>query len=561
MIFNGFQKSDSETIDIDSIIQERNTHHAKSFCRLNVSDVVGPILITRNPTSRCLIWKLLFCVYHGDQSDDQINRLASTWLALKLMGRGSKMYDVDLIISSTKVSIWKKRMLLTDSDDHSESFCFSVVREVNFGQSNESFSDVTMNGTNAIVYLIPEGVPWEIQRIHLQQLITSIPTGSNLPLLILCHHSEEEHDDTGDIICRLGIENFNKQDDTRICNISVIFLLSFTPGKLGRFLSDDNLRGGLQWLANKSSLQPRIRLLKIRELVLNHLSQSLSSVSDPNICISMFNEALDQTILDIQNAAFSNPNHWPCSEINLIDNSDIRRILFTYLPEVDWSSVDKIHTIMACLQSCKFPRFGDTSWLNKDSFMGKLISNQKLRLEEELIRYLTETAKVIGGGDLAAKEACLMVQRCAFLQVRDTHYYRIVPVWTAIFQRMFNWYLVRLATSPECSSAYVLEDVAVKMSPRQNQSQSLSAVCLDEMVEIGCSFLSAPKEQKSPTVVELLDDSSQIEEEPEKESGKIDSLKNGDNDGSNCGRDKLSLLLEKCNRLLDINQEKLSIFF
>jgi len=368
------------------------------------------------------------------------------------------------------------------------------------------------------------------------------------------------------IICRLGIEDFDKQGDMRICNISTIFLLSSTPGKFGRFLSDDNLRGGLQWLANKSSLQPRLRLLKIRELVLNHLGQSLSPVSDPNICIGMFNDALDQTIMDIQNAASSNLNNWPCSEINLIDNSDLRRILLSSLPEVDWSSADKIHVIMASLQSCKLPRFSDISWLNKDSFMGKLIPNQKLRLEEELIRYLTETTKIIGG-DLAAKEAYLMVQRCAFLQVRDTYYYRIVPVWTTIFQRIFNWNLVRLSTNRECSSAYVLEDVAVKLSPRQNQSQTLSTVCLDEMVEIGCSFSSAPQIQKNPTVVELFDDytimdSKRTEDEPQKENGKIHSLKNGDNGGSNdCGQDKLSLLLEKCNRLLDINQEKLSIFF
>ncbi|ONM59249.1 hypothetical protein ZEAMMB73_Zm00001d022000 [Zea mays] len=107
-----------EELDIGHAFKERQARKQRSWSRLNVSELSGPILNENNPDARCLCWMLLVLVPPGMES--QTNSFVSKWLLRKLMGYGTGY--IGLVVSSAGLSIW------TEWISFPNACCLSVVR-------------------------------------------------------------------------------------------------------------------------------------------------------------------------------------------------------------------------------------------------------------------------------------------------------------------------------------------------------------------------------------------------------------------------------------------------
>ncbi|KAJ8766396.1 hypothetical protein K2173_022455 [Erythroxylum novogranatense] len=592
--------------DIDSAMRERYEKHERSWSRLNVSDAVLDILGRRNPDARCLCWKLILFTQINSlkgeevrQTNGALHGAAGTWLSSKLIPTREDDCDDnnDLLISSPGLSIWRKKVL-RQSDEHL-TCCLTVVKDVKYDNLNESAS-----GASAIVFLMSETTPWDLQRNQLYNLIMSIPSGSALPLLVLSGSYYKEISDSSSIIVReLGLHYI---DQSRVSSFSIVFLLEDSQIESSdRFFSDKKLREGLQWLASESPLQPDLRCTRVRELILSHLNPSLdvlekTSVYEvgPDHCVTAFNEALKWSMDEISTASNSYSTGWPCPEIALLDDlyQDHRELNWC-LPHMGWSSSASIEPLLCALNSCKLPTFADTtSWLHKRANLDNEIEAQVLVLEDCLVTYLTESSGIMGL-PLAKTEAHLMLQRSVRLELRDTTYY-IVPKWVLIFRRIFNWRMSNLSSGP-FSTAYVLKTYHVEPnSPILDSSvlegcsstSYLGQPSLDEVINASIPIprvrenIQYDFEAFQPVLstvsnddVEVYANANGMEEDKWTSAptcyavaGKFDCLTEALNTPCTeitvSGKatkeaDDLSKLLEQCNILQNSIQQKLSIYF
>ncbi|XP_045800631.1 SAC3 family protein B-like isoform X2 [Trifolium pratense] len=563
-----------DKFDIDTTMRERYEKQENSRSRLNVSNIVGDTLGRRNPDAKCLCWKIILCT---QMSSTHEMGTAGLWLTSKLMPSS----DDDVMISSPGLVIWRK--WIPSQSDIDPTCCLSVLRDTAVGSQDE-----VVSGASGILFLVSESISWNHQRVHLHNLLMSIPSGACLPLLILC---DSYNNSSSVIFNELGLQDIDK---LRVSSFLLVFLRENQQRKhMDGFFSDTRLREGLQWLAGESPSQPNLQCVKIRELVHTHIS-SFSGVQDiisnsklgPNDCISLFNKALDCSIQEIVAAVNSNPVGWPCPEIGLLGKSyDEDRVIKCYLPTLGWSSNVKAQPIIHALQNCKLPTFtDDLSWLARGSKLRQEIENQKTQLENFLIQYLTHTGNMMGIS-LAAKEAHVITQRCARLELCGTSY-RVVPHWGMIFRRIFNWRLIGLSSRGEVSSAYISEchhNVALQnvgtvacLSPPYYPD-----ISLDEMISLSCDFPLANDGRPRPEALQRLpqmdfDDETtnsrdaernlRLDELPSMTTASMYDINNAKSEAlmsrqPNKEADKLSKLLEQCNLLQDGIDKKLFVYF
>ncbi|XP_015573320.1 SAC3 family protein B isoform X3 [Ricinus communis] len=599
------QLSTINEFDVEHVMRERNERYEQSWSRLNVSDVTADILGKRNPGVRCLCWKIVLLSQMNNQGDklsqgSQVMHVSvGPWLLSKLMP-SRKDDDDDLLISSSGLSIWKKWVPSQSDDDL--TCCLSVVRDVSYDL------DETIEGASAIVFLVSESIPWNVQKAHLQKLLMSIPSGSSLPLLVLCGSYDKEVSDPYDTILReLDLYDIDK---SRVGSFLVVFLIGEQERQwLDGFFSDVRLREGLQWLASESPLQPDIHCINSRGLILTYLNASmdvLEKMNDrevgPNHCISTFNEALNWSLGEIAAAASSNPINWPCPEIALLPEScDEDKVVKRYLPSIGWSSATRIEPLLSAFRESKLPSFSEAvSWLDKGANSGDEIEDLRSQLENCLIEYLTESSGMMTF-NLAIKEAYVMLQKSVRLELHESSYY-IAPKWISIFRRIFNWRLTSLCKGT-FSSAYILMHQHIDPPERIPDESELGKIVsspyltwpsLDEII-VGCTTPLIPISgrpqleafQPSPRTVsngdvrwanntnELMEDertSAQIasgsanEIVSESANRGIRGLDASGTEVMVAARttketDKLSKLLEQCNLLQNSIDEKLFIYF
>ncbi|KAL3508010.1 hypothetical protein ACH5RR_033392 [Cinchona calisaya] len=593
------QSRSSGDFNIDWIMSKRHEIREKSWSRLNVSEVVEAELSGRNPDSKCLCWKILLLTEDSSCSEDlgrrkEISDLgAGPWLLSKLLPtRDENDYSADLPISSPGTSIWKKWF---PSRSGSELICcLTVIRNAKLENQNEAL----VAGASAIVFLVADSIPWELQRNRLHNVLLALPSGSSLPLLILSG-SCKDNLDSSSIIKELRLHDIDK---SRLSKFSVAFLKNQQREQINGFFSDEQLREGLKWLASESPSQPELRCMKTRELVLFHLNSSLEVLDDmdthevgPNQCISAFNDALDQSLRKVTAAVHANPNCWPCPEICLLEeSSDEYKAISRYLPSLGWSSAARVEPLVHALSESKLPPFeDDISWLYRGSNKGNNIEEQRLQLENCLIKYFTDTSQMMGL-PLASKEAGIMLQKFAQLQLNNSAYC-IIPKWAMIFQRVFHWRLMNLSNDA-FSSTYVLvqDDVSLATSESTVKTEAsmplpyLVRPSLDEMVAIGyyhpteemlhfdygasqpCStvYYSDSRELPKMTTNDNMEDEGRNVVQSDMLGAKQDKAIDLNNGGGSAlaakatnEADKLSELLDKCNILQSMIQEKLSIYF
>ena len=587
----------TEELNIDSFARERFGKLGKSWARLNVSELVAPILTTRNPDAKCISWKLVFLV-HANGTESQTYNLALRWLHSKIMGSDVGMDD-ELLVSLPGLSMWKK---WTDTQSNpSQVCCLSILRETSLGANQPVCEDDLIAGSSSLLFLASGSISWDIQRVQLHKLLMSIPSGASLPLLILYTDPYEENiaDPSVIVIDRLGL---HEADKTKISSLAVIFLYGSSRAEPANSFFDDNqLKEGIQWLANHSPLQPVLHLVNTHELALSHVRHSIAALENlkaaeigPNHCISAFNEALDRSAEEIIAAASANRIHWPCPEISLLEDSSEERLAAEmYLPSIGWSSARRIEPIISTIKGCRLSSFrSDMSWLNQGSSTVGDLQDLKLAIEECLVQYLTQSTRLLNS-DLAVKEATVMLQKGAGLELRGSCHY-IVPRWAVIFRRIYNWQLMRLKRK-ELSEAYILartdeepvtsngshagsKDLEIDFVSEEEGYQPLHPVqtdiSLDELVEISCNVPFT--EQAAPALkpsLGILQQRSSLSETNISESGEglgefacdvSPTLNRSEQNPSPVSRkvvSRLDIVYEKCTRKQDEIDERLYVFF
>ncbi|KAJ9536862.1 hypothetical protein OSB04_029595 [Centaurea solstitialis] len=483
--------------NLDRAMCERFDKQEQLWSTLNVSNLVADTLGERYQYPKCICWKLLFCSSNVNTERPEPGRKVfnldpDSWLRHKLMPENIADND-DLVASFPGLSIWKKW-------DYGKSFadwiCYlSVVKNVQFGNPLEE----TVLGANAVMFLTSQSISWGSQKIRLRDLVSSIPHGSCLPLLVLTCSEPSV------VVGNLGL---NEVDKSRICSYSVVPLVEINQ-KDG-FFSDNHLKKGLEWLASQSPLQPVVHRVKTHELVLTHLKfssdlQFHGCKTSPERCISAVNEAVEKSIREVTNAAKSNPVCWPCPEISLLTEPD-HGILEPYLPIIGWSSGTRIDPLVRALRNCKLPTVPkDVNWRPST---GTHVENQRLELDRFLLSYLTP----LMGPHLAQKEASLLVQNCVGLELNGSTYH-LAPNWLMIFRRVFNWQLMSLSNGP-FATAYILNhqkqryDSVFGSESLREESYNLALPSLDEMIEVsGCmpTGLESDSGSGSESELELKD--------------------------------------------------------
>ncbi|KAK9079988.1 hypothetical protein SSX86_001663 [Deinandra increscens subsp. villosa] len=517
--------------DINRVMRERYEKQELLWSRFNVSNVVAATLSERYKYPNCICWKLLFSSLDLEEPGNKVsNRDPASWLRYKLMPENISNHDDNLVASLPGLSIWKKWDYGKSSSDLT---ChLSVVRNL---QSDNLFEE-TVLGASAVMFLASEYISWKAQKIRLHNLVSLIPHACRLPLVIL---SGSHRSSPSTIVENLGL---NQVDKSKICSFSVVPIVQ--SKQIDGLFSDENLRKALEWLASESPVQPAVHCVKTRELVLTHLQFDAHKTS-PEKCISAINDALDETIKEICDAAKSNPASWPCPEISLLLN------LQSYLPSVGWSSASRIKDLVQALENCKLPN--DISWC---SLTGTDVSNQKIQLEHLLVTYLSP----LMGLPLAEKEASTLVQSCVGLELQGSTY-NLIPKWITIFRRIFSWQLTGLSNGA-FATAYVLEQHHDDGSRcfEDGLYNLLTSPSLDEMmrvmvrpsIESGYEDMEAAV-CKSPVEVEMVVNG---EEDPGAEE------KNDvEDDEQKLNERRLSRLLEQCNIVQDMIDNKLSIYF
>ncbi|KAJ4893011.1 SAC3/GANP/Nin1/mts3/eIF-3 p25 family [Raphanus sativus] len=508
--------------DIDQAMKRRFEEREKSWSRLNISDVVADILVERNPESKCIWWKVILCTQLKSvkASGQDTHAEASRWLSSKLIPHTEhSISDDNLVFSAPGVSVWNKRV--ASGSDSDFRCCLSVARDV---EADNDLREST-RGASAVIFLASEALPLNLQRTHLNQILGSVPNGSLLPLLVLISSSNGESlDPDTNLVSELGLHDIDK---SKIASFNIVSIANKSQkGHEVRFFSDSRLRDGLKWLAGNSPLQPNLHHVKPRELVLTHFSFSLEVLKkmpdhevDPNICISAFNDALERLKRNITSAAEANPIGWPGPETMLLDDGNRKEHIMVkrYLPNVDWSSAESIEQLNSVLENCKLPCFeDDLTWLTLGCASGAEIEDYTERLEGCLVEYLTQTSSLMGDS-LASKEARVMLQRNTRLELHNSSYYRIIPRWIGVFQRIINWRIMGVLDSSS-SSAYVLNsDLTMSASSSyyadkfssedaSYQSSRPNLPLLHEMVQVSCTPSKSsppPRNHKSQRDVQV----------------------------------------------------------
>ncbi|KAL8047802.1 hypothetical protein ABFX02_07G023600 [Erythranthe guttata] len=574
------QSGDFHTFNIDHVMSERHEIQERSWSVLNPSDVVAAKLIERNQDAKFLCWKLVLCSQEASVHKDNVG----SWLHSKLMP-GNNDGDGDLLVSSPGLAIWRNWISTQSGVD--PTCCLSVIKSIQFEDINKSIT-----GASAVLFVLSDHIPLEIQKKRLHDIVMSLPSGSRLPLLILSG-SRKDESNTSDIAYLLGLHNIDKQ---RVVMLDIVFLKDRDTKKMDGFFSDKHLREALEWLASESPPQIVLTETKTRELVLSHLNSTLGILEDtnthgvgPNNCISAFNEALDQSMKQMAAAAHANPIGWPCPEIDFLEKStDEYRAAVWYLPSIGWSSPSRTDMLISALNDLKLPVFeDDLSWLHRGLNIGDDIESLISRLENCLIGYLTETSKMMGV-DLAQKEAGIVLQKNTRLELHNTTYY-IIPKWASIFRRLFSWRLMNLNRG-EVSSVYTL---LLQQKSSEDDTESKSSrfppphvvhLSLDEMVEISGFHRELGSNQteheafQTRSLPPMAYDDAVIMEH--RETNSQDSLltsydhsiaEEENEDGVQVVHmtkaasinvtDKLTELLEKCNIVQNQIDKKLSFYF
>lgn len=592
------QPSNYGGFDIDHVMGKRHKKLVQSWSRINVSDVVASILSRRNTDAKCLCWKIIVCAPMNNLEGVKWAQrrqvaLPTAWLLSKLMPSRKDEGNNDLVISSPGLSIWRNWVASHSGADM--TCCLSVVKNTDFDNLDE-----TVSGASAVLFLASENIPWQHQKIQLQSLLSSIPAGSRLPLLILsCLYTEETPDSLSIMVNELGLHDIDK---SRISSFHVApLIVNHQMEHSDGFFSNEQLREGLKWLASESPLQPVLHWVKTRELVLSHLNSSLEVLerkndyeAGPNECVAAFNEALDWSLGKIAATAKENPAGWPCPEIGLLEESnDKLRMQKWYLPKTRWNSLEKIEPLMCALRDSKLPAFtDDISWVARGSYMGKEIKNQRLQLEDCLVRYMTQSSKMMRIAE-AMKEAYIMLQKSARLELKKT-FYCIVPNWVVIFRRIFNWRLMNLS-SGAFSMAYILE---CHIPPILRDDDTSGFECsvplpynidhpsLDEVIEVGCSYFfldgGHPTPEHSQHLPPMLSHGEvhaaipnvSVEEERDNQQDGNLAITTDESFGvedtgveivvgaeASKEAENLSKLLQQCNIMQNMLDKKLSVYF
>ncbi|GLJ39871.1 hypothetical protein SUGI_0815420 [Cryptomeria japonica] len=507
----GIQNLSMVELNIDQIVRERYNMHTRMWSKLDVPEVIGPILSQKNPQAMCLCWKLVLCSRIDDKSCTNSSQIVGQWLRFKMMGNDK----TDREQSSVSIS----EVATTERRDSNRLFCLSILRDVSFNVDRLENEEASL-GASGLLFLLVDKVHWDLERGRLQSLVGSVKPGSCLPLLILSSVNVEIS----------TIENqleLQKLDRMRIGSWSVILVTENEHDNAKGFLSDDCLRKGLLWLADHAPQQPNVYPSDVRNLVLESLEPYLNILLNanplevtPGYCIHAFNQALNETESDIVLAAQNSLPGWPAPEIKDLDVRVEGGYLESYMPKSGWNMGFNIDAIVHALRLCRLPELSSFD-LNPifcgvgSQEFGDEIQERKLTLQKYLYQYLCQISFANKGDLLTLKEADLMVQNHTACECINSRHV-IVPEWATIFRRIYNWQLMLLESEP-AAIVYVSRPRKIGLLVDELKQHLLSSVrqifmtsdrayqvtpSLNEMLESSCKVISrGPSSESSVQTV------------------------------------------------------------
>lgn len=500
----GIQNLSMGELNIDQIVRERCNMHTLMWSKLDVPEIIAPILSQKNPWAMCLCWKLVLCSRIDEESCTNSSQIVGQWLRSKMMGNDK----TDREQSSVSIS----EVAATEHNNTNRLFCLSIIRDVSFNVERLENEEASL-GASGLLFLLVDKVHWDLERGRLQSLVGSVKPGSCLPLLILSSVDVEVS----------TIENqleLQKLDRMRISGWSVILVRENEHDDAKGFLSDDCLRKGLLWLADHAPQQPNVYPSDVRNVVMESLEPYLNILLNanalevtPGYCIHAFNQALSEAESDIVLAAHNSLPGWPGPEIKDHEVRVEGEYLDSYMPKFGWNMGCNIDAIVQALRLCRLP---ELSSFHLDPILCRVgsqkfvdeIQERKLTLQKYLYQYLCQISFAKKGDLLTLKEADLMIQNHTACECIDSRHV-IVPEWATIFRRIYNWQLMLLESEP-AAIVYVSRPRKIGLLVDELKQHLLSSVrqifmtsgrayqvspSLNEMLELSCKVISEPNVQ------------------------------------------------------------------
>eukprot|EP01018_Ginkgo_biloba_P038999 Gb_36375 [translate_table: standard] len=448
-------------LNLEQLWRERQNKLERMWMRLDVPDLIAPVLSEKNPQAKCLCWKLILCSRTRDKDGYSARRRTHAtncigrWLLAKVMGNDKTNNNWSLAPDSGMAILKKQVDIPSEHNGARHLCCLCILKDASFNLERVEREDLGL-GASGILFLLLEDIQWDLERARLESLVSTLPQCSKLPLLIVSSINFEDREPKhlqafesvhASIESQLGLHLL---DRNKISNWSIHFITDHENNYTkGGFLSDDCLRNGLLWLAHQAPMQPVVYPSDARDLVREYFEPYLDiflnmkpSEVMPEYCIHVFNEALNRAAVDIASAARNSHPGWPPPEIELLDGGGQPGL--SNLPKSGWNTATNIETILYVLQFCKLPQFPPFDFNYTSS---PEIEEQKFYLQKILYEYLTQVNLMRKDDIMALKEFDLMLQTGTVLEHNGLRYC-IIPKWATIFQRIYRRRLMLLVSEP-----------------------------------------------------------------------------------------------------------------
>ncbi|KAI8826514.1 hypothetical protein BJ741DRAFT_39183 [Chytriomyces cf. hyalinus JEL632] len=217
---------------------------------------------------------------------------------------------------------------------------------------------------------------WEAERERLYSLLSTLPLGSQVPLVLWYFPSASlsAEEFVQDIATQFNLESVLVDNGGPVTAIDIRTVPMRRENEIEFLEAVDLLERCVVWMAEKSESQPFIRSQVVKDfiepyaadsvrLALNRIEIQMSNldfvldvsahVSSFNTIVKMYNAQLEGIISLLANKD-NGMIPWPCAELSAVSASltTLRRVY----PPTSWNSLEALETVQTTLESFKLPQ-------------------------------------------------------------------------------------------------------------------------------------------------------------------------------------------------------------
>ncbi|KAJ3236592.1 hypothetical protein HDU77_011783 [Chytriomyces hyalinus] len=241
------------------------------------------------------------------------------------------------------------------------------------------------SGTRAVLFQlsvfdweagIEMGTWWEAERERLYSLLSTLPLGSQVPLVLWYFPSASltSEEFVQDVTGQFNLESVLVDNGGPVTAIDVRTVPMRRENEIEFLEAVDLLERCVVWMAEKSESQPFIRSQIVKDfiepyaadsvrLALNRIEVQMSDldfvldvsahVSSFNTIVKMYNAQLEGIISLLANKD-NGVIPWPCVELSAVSASstNLRRVY----PPTSWNSLEALETVQTTLESFRLPQ-------------------------------------------------------------------------------------------------------------------------------------------------------------------------------------------------------------